>query len=46
VRVHHRNDALFQTADIQPAADMGDLELVQIVKNFVPSVPSQLLTNP
>ncbi|HEX6507718.1 MAG TPA: rod shape-determining protein MreC, partial [Chloroflexota bacterium] len=43
VSVHHQNAALFQTAVIQPAADFSDLEMVQVVKNFVPNAPNRLL---
>jgi rod shape-determining protein MreC len=46
VRVHHSDVHLFQTADIQPAATFGDLEIVQIVRNWVPSVPAKLLNEP
>jgi rod shape-determining protein MreC len=46
VSVHHSNVSLFQTAQIQPAADFGNLEIVQVIRNFVPSVPGKLLKNP
>lgn len=46
VRVRHSNVALFQTADIQPAADFQNLEMVQVVRSFIPSVPSKLIGTP
>lgn len=46
VRVHHSNVSLFQTADIQPAADFANLEIVQVVRNFVPSMPTKIITSP
>ena len=45
-RVRHSNVAIFQTADIQPAADFEHLEMVQVVRSFVPSVPAKLVGNP
>ncbi|MBV9281773.1 MAG: rod shape-determining protein MreC [Chloroflexi bacterium] len=42
VRVQHSDVSLFQTADIQPAADFQNLELVQVVRNFVPNAPTRL----
>jgi rod shape-determining protein MreC len=45
-RVRHSNVAIFQTADIQPAADFQHLELVQVVRSFVPSVPGKLVGTP
>lgn len=45
VRVRHSNVSVFQTAEIAPAANFQDLEMVQVVRNFVPSVPSKLLTS-
>jgi len=44
LNVQHRNDQLFQVAELRPAADFQNLELVQVVRNFVPSVPARLLT--
>lgn len=41
--VAHRNVSLFQTAELRPAADFSNLEVVQVVRNFVPSVPVKLL---
>jgi rod shape-determining protein MreC len=46
VSVHHSDVQPFQTAEIQPAANFNDLEEVQIVRNWVPSVPTQLLNKP
>ncbi len=46
ISVHHTNTALFQSAVIQPAADFSDLEIVQVVKSFVPSDPLKLMRNP
>jgi cell shape-determining protein MreC len=42
-KVYHQNAALFQSADIRPAADFSDLEMVQVVRNFVPNEPTRLL---
>jgi len=39
--VYHNNVDLFQSADIQPAASFGGLELVQVIRNRVPSVPAR-----
>jgi rod shape-determining protein MreC len=44
--VQHQNSALFQTAVIQPAADFSDLEMVQVIRNFIPSAPNRLITKP
>jgi rod shape-determining protein MreC len=44
VKVHHSDVSDFQTSDLQPAADFGQLELVQVVRDFVPSKPARLLT--
>jgi rod shape-determining protein MreC len=44
-RVSRSNDALFQTAEIRPAADFQNLEIVQIIRNFVPSEPVHLITD-
>jgi rod shape-determining protein MreC len=44
--VHHNNVDVLQTADIVPATDFGNMELVQVIKNFKPSVPVQLLRGP
>ena len=46
VRVRHADVLVSQTADLRPAADFQALELVQVVRNFVPAVPTRLLTNP
>lgn len=43
--VQHQNSALFQSAVIQPAADFSDLEMVQVIRNFVPSAPNRLIGN-
>lgn len=36
----------FQTARLQPAADFSSLEFVQVVRNWVPSLPTKLVTGP
>lgn len=41
--VQHQNSALFQSAVIQPAADFSNLEIVQVIRNFNPSVPNRLI---
>lgn len=46
VRVQHKDVSLFQTADIRPAADFHNLELVQVIRNFSPSAPNKLLNSP
>lgn len=46
VSIHHSNVSPFQTADIQPAADFQNLELVQVVRNFVPQAPTKLVKSP
>ncbi|HEX8919739.1 MAG TPA: rod shape-determining protein MreC [Chloroflexota bacterium] len=43
VGVHRRAVSDFQTADVQPSADFGNLELVQVVRNFVRPAPSRVL---
>ncbi len=43
--IRRSNDAMFQTADIQPMADFSNLEDVQVIRSFVPSVPATLLGN-
>lgn len=43
--VQHQNAALFQSAQIQPAADFSDLEIVQVIRSFVPSAPNRLIGN-
>ena len=45
VSVQHQNAALFQSAVIQPAADFSDLEIVQVVRNFIPNAPNKLVGN-
>jgi rod shape-determining protein MreC len=44
-RVYHRKVAVFQTADVRPAADIQHLEMVQIVRNWNPQVPTKLVTS-
>lgn len=44
--VHSSSNGLFQTADIHPAADLGNLEIVQVVRNFNPAVPNRIVTRP
>ncbi len=34
----------FQQAQIQPAADLRNLEMVQVVRNYVPNEPTRLMT--
>ena len=46
LRVRHTNVDLFQTADIQPAADFQNLEIVAVVRNYSPAIPGRLLGNP
>ncbi len=41
--IHHSDVSEFQTADIRPAADFQNLELVQVVRNFSPSEPLKLI---
>jgi rod shape-determining protein MreC len=43
LRVSHQNSAIFQSAEIKPAADFQNLEMVQIVRNWIPQYPSQLI---
>lgn len=45
VRIRHSNVSLFQTADLQPLADFQHLDLVQVVRNFVPSEPVKLVSH-
>lgn len=45
LRVHHNNVDVFQTADIQPASNFQNLEIVQVIRNFVPSVPAKLISH-
>lgn len=40
IQVHHQDVNLVQYADIQPAADFSNLEMVQVVRNWLPSVPA------
>lgn len=46
VSVQHRNVDPFQTAVVQPAADFQGLEMTMVVRNFVPSMPTKLMTGP
>ena len=41
--IRRSNDAMFQTAEIQPMADFSNLEDVQVIRSFVPSVSAKLL---
>jgi rod shape-determining protein MreC len=43
--VEHQNSALFQSAVIKPAADFSNLEIVQVIRNFIPSAPNRLIGN-
>jgi len=43
VSVNHKNFDLFQTANIAPATDFGHLEIVSVVRNWIPSVSSTLV---
>jgi rod shape-determining protein MreC len=45
VRVKKRADEVFQTATVRPAADIQHLELVQVIRNWVPSAPARLIGN-
>jgi rod shape-determining protein MreC len=42
VAVHRQNVAPDQTAEIKPATDFGDMEVVQVIKNFMPAFPAKL----
>lgn len=42
--VSRQNVSLFQTARIQPAADLSHLETVQVIRSFTPSKPVSLLS--
>jgi len=44
--VTRNNVSLFQSADILPGVDFHSLEVVQVVRNFVPSAPTRLVTGP
>jgi rod shape-determining protein MreC len=46
VGVHHTNVDLFQTAEVQPSADFQNLEIVAVVRNYLPAVPIRLIGNP
>lgn len=46
ISVEHRNVDVFQSAVIRPAADFSDLEMAMVVRNFVPTPPTKLLTSP
>lgn len=39
-KVHRANVSPFQMATLRPMADMQNLELVQVIRNFTPSVPA------
>lgn len=43
VGIHHSDVSEFQVADIQPAANFQNLELVQVVRNFSPAEPLKLI---
>jgi rod shape-determining protein MreC len=43
VSVHKETDQVFQTAIVRPAADIQHLELVQVIRNWVPSAPARLI---
>jgi cell shape-determining protein MreC len=42
-RISKQTDQLFQRIDIRPAADIQHLESVEVIRNWVPSVPAQLV---
>jgi rod shape-determining protein MreC len=44
VSVSHQNVELFQKAKLQPAANFGELEMVQVVRNWVPSQLNTVVT--
>jgi rod shape-determining protein MreC len=46
VSVHRQNVQQLQSAVIKPATDFGSMEVVQVVRNFRPSVPVKLLQGP
>jgi rod shape-determining protein MreC len=39
IRVHRVLTSPLQSADVEPLANFGDLEIVQVIRNFVPSLP-------
>jgi rod shape-determining protein MreC len=45
VSVQHSTNELFLSAEIQPLSDLHHLEDVQVVRNFVPSIPTKLLSH-
>lgn len=42
-RVSAQTDQLFQRIDVRPAADFRHLEIVQVIRNWVPSIPAQVV---
>lgn len=46
VAVRRRGFDQFQTAEVRPAADFANLEIVQVVRNFVPSHPFKVVAGP
>jgi rod shape-determining protein MreC len=44
IRVHKSPQNVFQTADVRPAADFSRLEIVQVIRNWIPHYPARLIT--
>lgn len=44
IKVHKSPQNVFQTADIRPAADFAHLEIVQVIRNWIPHYPARLIT--
>jgi rod shape-determining protein MreC len=45
ISVHKSPQNVFQTADIRPAANFAHLEIVQVVRNWIPHYPAKLITS-
>lgn len=45
VSVKKHTDQVFQTGVVRPAADIAHLESVQVIRNWIPNVPSRLITS-
>jgi rod shape-determining protein MreC len=43
ISVHRSPQNVFQTATVRPAADFADLEIVQVVRNWIPQYPARLI---
>jgi rod shape-determining protein MreC len=44
VKVDSSPQNVFQTADVRPAADFSHLEIVQVIRNWIPHYPARLIT--